>query len=192
MAWSVSGSKTKARTRVRALLNSVKVKPTEVLFSQDTGFANFSDGRWVAQTIREILSGELDPASLPLLRVVKAQDGRLFSLDNRRLYCFQECGVRWINVEMAETREGEVNEEYLCKRFGSGNGTTSQGLVLKMKPVDSGKNALAAVAALMPCSACNTGAMQRLRQVRFVKGCKRAGLPYDCEQCSRLVRFCKR
>ena len=93
MAWSVSGSKTKARTRVRALLNSVKVKPTEVLFSQvlygivcidsfdiacivrrnppssfsqDTGFANFSDGRWVAQTIREILSGELDPASLSL------------------------------------------------------------------------------------------------------------------------------
>ena len=32
-------------------------------FSQDTGFANFSDGRWVAQTIREILSGQLDPAS---------------------------------------------------------------------------------------------------------------------------------
>ena len=98
MAWSVSGSKTKARTRVRALLNSVKVKPTEVLFSQvlygiacidcidiasvdcidiacivtrnppssfsqDTGFANFSDGCWVAQTIREILSGQLDPAS---------------------------------------------------------------------------------------------------------------------------------
>ena len=78
-------------------------------------------------------------------------------------------------MEMAETREGEVNEEYLCKRFGSGNGTTSQaivliylyiilfhfktsqGLVLKMKPVDSGKNALAAVAALMPCPACNTG-----------------------------------
>ena len=165
MAWSVSGSKTKARTRVRALLNSVKVKPTEVLFSQvlygiacidcidiasvdcidiacivtrnppssfsqDTGFANFSDGRWVAQTIREILSGQLDPASLPLLRVVKAQDGRLFSLDNRRLYCFQACGVRWINVEMAETREGEVNEEYLCKRFGSGNGTTSQAIIL--------------------------------------------------------------
>ena len=102
---------------MRALLNSVKVKPTEVLFSQvlygiacidcidiacidsfdiasldcidiasvdcidiacivtrnppssfsqDTGFANFSDGRWVAQTIREILSGQLDPASLSL------------------------------------------------------------------------------------------------------------------------------
>ena len=59
-----------------------------------------------------------------------SQDGRLFSLDNRRLYCFQECGVRWINVEMAETREGEVNEEYLCKRFGSGNGTTSQAIIL--------------------------------------------------------------
>ena len=29
-----------------------------------------------------------------------------------------------------------------------------------MKPVDSGKNALAAVAALMPCSACNTGVLQ--------------------------------
>ena len=29
-----------------------------------------------------------------------------------------------------------------------------------MKPVDSGKNALAAVAALMPCSACNKGVLQ--------------------------------
>ena len=155
MAWAahgVAGSKTKTRTRVRALLNAVKVRSTEVLFSQDTGFANFSDGRWVAQTMREILSGQLDPASLPLLRVVKAEDGRLFSLDNRRLYCFRECGVRWINVEMADTKE-----EYMCKRFGNSNGTTSQGLVLKMKPVDGGKNAMAAVAAVMPCPACNTG-----------------------------------
>ena len=39
---------------------------------------------------------------------------------------------------------------------------------------------------------CNTGAVQRLRQVRFVKGSKRAALPYECEQCSKLVRFCKR
>ena len=161
MAWAahgVAGSKTKTRTRVRALLNSVKVRSSEVLFSQDTGFANFSDGRWVAQTMREILSGQLDPASLPLLRVVKAEDGRLFSLDNRRLYCFRECGVIWINVEMADTKDGgEVNEEYMCKRFGSSNGTTSQGLVLKMKPVDGGKNAMAAVAAVMPCPVCNTG-----------------------------------
>ena len=162
MAWAehgVGGSKAKTRTRVRALLNSVKVRSSEVLFSQDTGFANFSDRRWVAQTMREILSGQLDPASLPLLRVVKAEDGRLFSLDNRRLYCFQECGVGWINVEMADTKgeEGEVNEEYMCKRFGNGNGTTSQGLVLKMKPVDGGKTAMAAVAAIMPCPACNTG-----------------------------------
>jgi len=197
MAWAahgVGGSKTKTRTRVRALLNSVKVRSTQVLFCQDTGFANFSDGRWVAQTMREILSGQLDPASLPLLRVVKAEDGRLFSLDNRRLYCFQECGVGWINVEMTDTKgeEGEVNEEYMCKRFGNSNGTTSQGLVLKMKPVDGGKNAMAAVAAIMPCPACNTGAVQRLRQVRFVKGSKRAALPYDCDQCSKLVRFCKR
>ena len=160
MAWAahgVEGSKAKTRTRVRALLNSVKVRSNEVLFSQDTGFANFSDGRWVAQTMREILSGQLDPASLPLLRVVKAEDGRLFSLDNRRLYCFQECGVSWINVEIRADKNGEVNEEYMCKRFGNGNGTTSQGLVLKMKPVDGGKNAMAAVAAIMPCPACNTG-----------------------------------
>jgi len=80
----------------------------------------------------------------------------------------------------------------MCKRFGNSNGTTSQGLVLKMKPVDGGKNAMAAMAAVMPCPVCNTGAVQRLRQVRFVKGCKRAALPYECEQCSKLVRFCKR
>ena len=38
--------------------------------------------------MREILSGQLDPASLPLLRVVKAEDGRLFSLDNRHVAGF--------------------------------------------------------------------------------------------------------
>jgi len=177
----VAGSKGKARTRARALTRSLRVAPSAVLFTQDSGFATFSDGRWVAQMIRDIVSGSLDPARLPLLRVVRQADGRLWTLDNRRLYCFQRCGVRGIDVELIGGGEGEEgdgakNEEYQLKRFGLSNGTTSQGTVLKMKASGGGKVAQAAVAALEDCATCASTAMQRLRAVRFVKGCKSAVL----------------
>jgi hypothetical protein len=76
-----------------------------------------------------------------------------------------------------------------------GNGTTSQGTVLKIKPDDTGntKNALAAVAALMPCSACGSSAVERLSKVHFVKGLKKAAIRGGtCEECLRLVSFCKK
>ena len=61
-----------------------------------------------------------------------------------------------------------VEQEYACKRYGMQNGTTSNGMELKIKP-DSSKNggqknalALAAVAALFPCNICGTSAEHRL------------------------------
>lgn len=198
MNTSVAGSKVKARTRARALENSFAMRPSEILFSQDTGFATFSDGRWVAQTLYEIVTGQLEPASLPLLRVVRAEDG-LFSLDNRRLYCFRECNrlIGRIDVELVEVSDAGIAEEYKSKRYGMGNGTTSQGTVLRIKPDDTGntKNALAATAALQPCTLCGSSAMERLRQVQFVKGSKKAILNGDsaaCGECLKLVSFCKK
>ena len=76
--------------------------------------------------------GALKPADLPLLRAVRSPDGRLWSLDNRRLFCFKECGVRWIHVEVlpddTATSGAGLSLEFTAKRFGSGNGTSSQGM----------------------------------------------------------------
>ena len=55
------------------------------------------------------------------------------------------------------------------------------------------KNASAAVAALMPCISCGSSAMERLGNVQFVKGSKKAVLPGGiCEECLKLVSFCKK
>jgi hypothetical protein len=188
----VGGSKGKKKTRERALANSVRVSPASVLFTQDTGFASFSDGRWVAQTIREIVTGTLAPQDLPLLRVVKAPEtGELYSLDNRRLFCFKSCRVGMIDMEIVENDDG-ANEEYWCKRFGNENGTTSNGTELKIKPEDGSKRSLAAAAALMPCPECEITAVDRLRSARFEKGAKYATLPSGCEQCAALVKWIKK
>ena len=115
--FSVAGSKTKIRTRERAMQNTVRVRPTEVFFTQDKGFATFTDGRWLAVMMRAILSKQLDPQALPLLRVSTSADGRMFSLDNRRLHVFRACGVRWINVEMWQ---GD-STKYTLKRYRDTN-----------------------------------------------------------------------
>ena len=199
----VEGSKRKARTRERALANSVRVSIAEVHFTQDSGFASFSDGRPVVQTMREILTGVLPPQSLPLLRCVRSPEGVLYSLDNRRLYCFRECGVGQLRVELIENDDG-ANQEFWCKRFGIDNGTTSQGRALKLKADPAGgKRSAAMVAALLPCGACGAAAVQRLRRAVFEKGNKFATLPPGgadggggggggCTACVQLLKLLKR
>ena len=74
---SVTGCKAKRITRTRALEAAIKVNISDVLFTQDTGFSTFTDKRWVAQMMYEIVKKKLDPKDLPLLRVCKSDDGRL-------------------------------------------------------------------------------------------------------------------
>ena len=187
----VEGSKRKARTRERALANCIRVDACDVYFTQDAGFATFSDGRPVAQTIREIVTGALAPQSLPLLRCVREPGGRLYSLDNRRLFCFRACGVRGLDVELIDNKDG-ANQEMWCKRYGINNGTTTGGEVLRIKPDGTSKKALAMAAALLPCTACGCGAVARLRAARFEKGAKFATLPSGCCVCASLVKLLKR
>jgi len=83
------GGKTKARHKAKALLSALTVKPTEVFFTQAMGFATFTDGRWVAQTMRELASGRAAravhlPASLQSLPAAQVALPRS-SLHNYRL-----------------------------------------------------------------------------------------------------------
>jgi len=51
----------------------------------------FSDGRDVEATIQALREG-MSPADIPTVRLAQ-RDGVLYSLDNRRLYAFQQAGV---------------------------------------------------------------------------------------------------
>lgn len=210
---SVSGCKAKGVTRKRALQIAIKVKPTEVCFTQDTGFSTFSDKRWLAQTMYEIVRRKLDPQDLPLLRVCRSNDGRLWSLDNRRLYIFRECKIRSILVEpvelldMEEDGDGDDDDnpttkhkndrinnlEYHSKRFGMTNGSKSDGQVLVIKEAtqSGGKQGKASVAALMPCPDCGRSALVRYERLTFTKGKKKASID-DCDTCEQLVSWCKK
>lgn len=188
---SAGGCKAKGVTRRRALEASIKVKISDVLFTQDTGFSTFTDKRWLAQTIYEIAKKKLDPQDLPLLRVCRSGDGRLWSLDNRRLYVFRECNVRSILVELIDN----TNEclEYTCKRFGMINGSSSEGkeLVIKQATQCGGKQGKMSVRALLPCPDCGRTAFVRSQRLKFVKYNKKAVLD-DCAMCEQLVSWCKK
>ncbi|CAE8739854.1 unnamed protein product [Polarella glacialis] len=66
----------------------------------DTGAAYL-----VECTIEELRSGAVDPETLGPLRVVR-YNGLVWSLDNRRLYCFREAGVTHINVQLLPLVDG--------------------------------------------------------------------------------------
>jgi len=187
---SAAGCKAKGASRRRALEASIKVKISNVLYTQDTGFSTFTDKRWLAQTMYEIAKKTLDPQDLPLLRVYRSVDGRLWSLDNRRLYVMRECKVRSILVELIDHTKECL--EYTCKRFGMSNGSTSDGkmLVIKQGTQRGDKKGERSVSALMPCSDCGRTAFVRFQRLKFVKYNKKAVLD-DCPTCEQLVSWCK-
>ena len=188
---SLSGCKGKRVTRTRALQSAILVKVSDIHFTQDTGFSTFSDKRWLAQLMYEITRGHLDPQDLPLLRVCRSEDGRLWSLDNRRLYVFGASKVRSILVEPIPDADNCL--EYKSKRFGMSNGSMSDGKVLVIKEAtqSGSKQGKASVAALLPCPECGRTAFVRFQRLKFVKYNKKAVIS-DCECCEKLVSWCKK
>eukprot|EP00746_Dinoflagellata_sp_MGD_P066773 gnl/MRDRNA2_/MRDRNA2_276210_c0_seq1.p1 gnl/MRDRNA2_/MRDRNA2_276210_c0~~gnl/MRDRNA2_/MRDRNA2_276210_c0_seq1.p1 ORF type:complete len:208 (+),score=53.61 gnl/MRDRNA2_/MRDRNA2_276210_c0_seq1:43-624(+) len=63
----------------------------EIFFTQSSCSRRFSDGRRLEDTISELVDGTIDPLKHPkfVLHVIK-RDGKLHSVDNRRLYCLKE------------------------------------------------------------------------------------------------------
>jgi Hemagglutinin repeat len=69
------------------------IDPKTIRFSQDSISADFKNGAGsVDALIADLKSGKVDPASIPPIRIVE-RDGQIFSLDNRRLFAFQEAGI---------------------------------------------------------------------------------------------------
>ena len=62
----------------------VRVRPTTIKFTHDSIKDRFQDGHTLMETALQIARQDIGKRDLPMLTVVRLDDGRLFSLDNRR------------------------------------------------------------------------------------------------------------
>jgi hypothetical protein len=81
--------------------------PQSVRFSQASIKATFRDGTSIDDLAEGLRSGRIHPQDVPALRIFE-RDGKLYTLDNRRLEAFRRAGVD-VPVRMATSQE--VTEE---------------------------------------------------------------------------------
>jgi hypothetical protein len=68
------------------------IDPKAVRFSQSSVSSNFRDGTSVEDLVRRLRNNEIEPSSIPPIRIVE-KDGLIYTLDNRRLKAFQDAGI---------------------------------------------------------------------------------------------------
>lgn len=81
--------------------------PQSIRFSQASIKATFRDGTSIEDLAEGLQSGRIRPQDIPALRLF-GRDGKLYTLDNRRLEAFRRAGID-VPVRMATPQE--VTEE---------------------------------------------------------------------------------
>ena len=81
-----------------------RVRPSSIMFTQDSIKDRFQDGNTLLETALQIARQDIGKRDIRMITVVAFSDGRLFALDNRRLAVFrllEMCGrVGTIKVEV--------------------------------------------------------------------------------------------
>jgi len=106
-----------------AYLDAKLVHFTQAYISQ-----NFRDNKTVKDLLAALRSGRVKAEDVPPLRIFE-HNGALWSLDNRRLYCFKAAGLP-VRVVRA-TPEEVLNESYKYS-------TTSKGELIEIRGVTNG------------------------------------------------------
>ncbi|UZO24578.1 uncharacterized protein OCT59_016874 [Rhizophagus irregularis] len=89
----------------------IEIDPREVFYSQDSIRPRFKDdNRHVEDTIRQLVKGKISPRHIERIRVCTL-NGRMHSLDNRRLYVFKEAINRGGNFETVPAVRSYAHEE---------------------------------------------------------------------------------
>ena len=74
------------------LPNSGKIDPSKIRYSQNSIKSEFKNGSSIDDLAKQLKEGKIDPSKVDPIRIVE-KDGKIFSLDNRRLKAFQDAGV---------------------------------------------------------------------------------------------------
>ena len=72
-----------------------RINPQLIRFSQNSISFNFSkpfENQTLDSFITALSNGEIDPTSINPIRIVE-KDGKIFTLDNRRLFSFQQANI---------------------------------------------------------------------------------------------------
>lgn len=86
-------AETTVATGVAAKSGDGLIDASKVRFTQDSAGSTFSDGRSVLDLADDMARTGKAPEGLPQIRLFE-QDGKLYSLDNRRLFAGQYAGVK--------------------------------------------------------------------------------------------------
>ncbi|MFC9734326.1 RHS repeat-associated core domain-containing protein [Streptomyces roseolus] len=79
------------------------ISPKAVRYSQDSIKGSFKDGGSLGATIDDLKAGRVGAGDFPAIRIFE-HEGKVFTLDNRRLYVFKEANVP-INFRRATPQE---------------------------------------------------------------------------------------
>jgi hypothetical protein len=91
-----------------------RMNPHDIRFSQDTVSPNFSDGGTLTDVVGQLRSGQLSANKFPTIRIVE-HNGKIYSLDNRRLSAFKAAQLEDIPVQRLELSDPAVRAEFLKK-----------------------------------------------------------------------------
>jgi hypothetical protein len=91
-----------------------RVNPRDILFTQDTVSPNFSDGGTITDVVRGLRDGTIKVDDFPTIRVVES-DGKLFTLDNRRLTAFNAAGVDNIPIQRVSLDDPAIANDFANK-----------------------------------------------------------------------------
>ena len=103
--------------------NTCQLDPNDIYYTQDSIGRKFSDGRSVDDMITGLKNGSITADDVPAIRVFE-QDGKIFTLDNRRLYAFKQAGMSQINVRWVNPSAPNIVRE-LAWKFTTINGGRS-------------------------------------------------------------------
>ncbi|BDU51675.1 hypothetical protein HLVA_22440 (plasmid) [Haliovirga abyssi] len=86
-----------------------KLDPSLIRFSQNSIKNTFKNGGKIEDLIAGLKNGSINPDDIPAIRVFE-KDGKIYSLDNRRLKAFKDAGLD-INVKRVNTNDLKIERE---------------------------------------------------------------------------------
>lgn len=93
--------------------------PNTIRFTQDSIKSTFKDGGTINNMISKLVSGQISADDVPPIRIFE-RGGNLATLDNRRLYAFQQAGQL---IRTIQATAQEITDE--AWKFTTRNGGTS-------------------------------------------------------------------
>jgi len=89
--------------------------PKDIRYTQDSISKDFKNNKGsIKSLIDKLKKGKISPDDLPNIRVVE-KNGKVYSLDNRRLHAYKEAGVNKINVTEVKLTNRDIAKEFYRK-----------------------------------------------------------------------------